>query len=247
MAEKVPMQMPRIVVDQRELRSGVAKVLERIGVELEFKTLAVGDYIISDRIAFERKREDDFFKTWLDEKGLFSQLYDLSQAYKRPVLIIEGGDPFFTTRRVNVQCIRGLLNGIAIGLRIPILYTLSETETAQVLLLAALKEQNKDNRSFSVHGKRSHMNIDEQREYIVSAITDIGPVASRNLLDYFGTVEAVMKATEEELSNVKLIGPITAKHIRSVVSEKYGDGGRGENHEDKSLPDNLSQVHCTTK
>jgi ERCC4-type nuclease len=72
-------------------------------------------------------------------------------------------------------------------------------------------------------------------------------VASRNLLDYFGTVEAVMKATEEELSNVKLIGPITAKHIRSVVSEKYGDGGRGESHEDKSLPDDLSRVQGTTK
>jgi len=91
--------------------------------------------------------------------------------------------------------------------------------------LVALKEQNKDGRSISVHGKRSHMDIDEQREYIVSAITDVGPLASRNLLAYFGSVENVMKASPEELGNVKLIGPITAEHIRKVVSGKYAEGG----------------------
>jgi len=37
------------------LRSPVAKTLERLGVKLVFKTLEVGDYIVSDRIAFERK------------------------------------------------------------------------------------------------------------------------------------------------------------------------------------------------
>ena len=34
-----------------------------------------------------------------------------------------------------------------------------------------------------------------------------------------------MKASPEELANVKLIGTITAEHIRKVVSEKYGEGG----------------------
>jgi Fanconi anemia group M protein len=75
------------------------------------------------------------------------------------------------------------------------------------------------------------MDIDEQLEYIVSAITDIGPIKPRNLLSYFGSVENVMKASSEELGNVKLIGPITAEHIRKVVSEKYGDGGSNSKEE----------------
>ena len=225
MTDTTQTNMPEIVVDHRELRSPVAKTLERLGVKLVFKTLEVGDYVVSDRIAFERKTMDDLFSSWLDEKKLFEQLYDLAQAYHRPVLIIEGSDPFFTTRRVNVQAIRGMLNAITVSLRVPILYSLTAVETAQHLLLVALKEQNKDGRSISVHGKRSHMDIDEQREYIVSAITDIGPLASRNLLSYFGSVENVMKASPEELGNVKLIGPITAEHIRKVVSGKYPQGG----------------------
>jgi ERCC4-type nuclease len=159
-----------------------------------------------------------------------SQSYHCDSFLSRPrylghYLIIEGGDPFFTTRRVNVQAIRGMLNAITVSLRVPILYSLTAVETAQHLLLVALKEQNKDGRTISVHGKRSHMDLDEQREYIVSAITNIGPLASRNLLSYFGNVENVMKASPEELANVKLIGTITAEHIRKVVSEKYGEGG----------------------
>ncbi len=225
MTDNTPTKMPEIVIDHREMRSPVAKTLESLGVKLTFKTLLVGDYVVSDRIAFERKTIDDLFSSWLDEKKLFEQLYDLAQAYHRPVLIIEGGDPFFTTRRVNVQAIRGMLNAITVSLRVPILYSLTAVETAQHLLLVALKEQNKDGRSISVHGKRSHMDVDEQREYIVSAITDIGHVASRNLLSYFGSVENVMKESPEELENVKLIRPITAEHIRKVVSGKYADGG----------------------
>jgi Fanconi anemia group M protein len=93
--------MPEIVIDHREMRSPVAKTLERLGVKLTFKTFLVGDHVVSDRIALERKTMDDLFSSWLDEKKLFEQLYDLAQAYHRPVLIIEGSDPCFTTRRVK--------------------------------------------------------------------------------------------------------------------------------------------------
>jgi Fanconi anemia group M protein len=56
-----PTKMPEIVIDRREMRSHVAKTLERLGVKLTFKTLLVGDYVVSDRIAFERKTIDDLF------------------------------------------------------------------------------------------------------------------------------------------------------------------------------------------
>jgi len=39
-----PIKMPEIVVDQREMKSQVAKVLERLGFNLVFKTLDVGSY-----------------------------------------------------------------------------------------------------------------------------------------------------------------------------------------------------------
>src|SRR5659263_205650 len=105
-----PTNMPEIVVDHRELRSPVAKTLERLGVKLVFKTLEVGDYVVSDRIAFERKTMDDLFSTWFDEKKLFEQLYDLAQAYHRPVLIIEGGDPFLSLIHISEPTRLGMIS-----------------------------------------------------------------------------------------------------------------------------------------
>jgi len=46
---------------------------------------------------------DDLFSSWLDEKKLFEQLYDLAQAYHRPVLIIEGGGPVLYHKKKSMS------------------------------------------------------------------------------------------------------------------------------------------------
>jgi hypothetical protein len=47
-----------ILVDNREINSGVITYLRRFGVRLEFRQLAVGDYIVSQRIGVERKSQN---------------------------------------------------------------------------------------------------------------------------------------------------------------------------------------------
>ena len=56
--------------------------------KVEFKVLEVGDYIISDRVAVERKTAEDFVNSIVD-KRLFMQLKDLRK-YQKPILIVEG-------------------------------------------------------------------------------------------------------------------------------------------------------------
>ena len=127
----------KIVIDHREMRSRVAVALEKLGAEIEIATLEVGDYVVSDRVAFERKTVNDIFATLLERRELFSQLNNLARSYRRPILIIEGEDPFFFSgRRVNLKAIQGFLNTIAL-MRIPTLYTLNEAETAQVITMIA--------------------------------------------------------------------------------------------------------------
>jgi len=78
-------ELLRIVVDHREMKSGVAKVLDRLGVIVSFATLEIGDYVVSDRLAVERKRTDDFASSLIDGKrNLFAQLSDLSRVYEKP-------------------------------------------------------------------------------------------------------------------------------------------------------------------
>jgi Fanconi anemia group M protein len=84
----------------------------------------------------------------------------------------------------------------------------------------------------SVHGEKAAKTLDEQQEYVVSAIADVGPVTAQSLLAALGSVEAVMTATEAELQEVRGVGAKTARRIREVVGSDYaftdGDDGNAD-------------------
>jgi Fanconi anemia group M protein len=214
-------QTMKIIADHREMRSKVIESLEKLGADIEITTLKVGDYVVSDRVAFERKRIDDLFATLLERRELFSQINDLARSYKRPILIIEGDDPFFSLNgRMHPNAIQGVLNTIAL-MRIPALFTLNEAETAQVITMIAEKEQGNTKRPFSQHGKRSRFSQTEAKEYVVSSILGIGPTVARNLLLHFGNVENIMTAPRDELMKVERVGSSTADRIRGLAGEQY--------------------------
>jgi ERCC4-related helicase/ERCC4-type nuclease len=211
----------KIVVDYREAKSGVANVLDRLGVEVSFAALEIGDYVVSDRLAVERKRTDDFVNSLIaGKRNLFAQLSDLTRAYQKPVLIIEGTE-LFTSRQINPNAIYGSLISIAIDFGVSLLYSRDEEESAAILKMLAKREQTDNKREVNPHGKKSTHTLTEQQEYLVSAIADIGPKAARNLLLHFGSVEAIMKADAKELKKVKLIGPKRAAKIREILETPY--------------------------
>ncbi|AKB59908.1 DEAD/DEAH box helicase [Methanosarcina barkeri] len=211
----------KIVVDFREAKSGVANVLDKLGVEIIFTTLEIGDYVVSDRLAVERKRTDDFVSSLVDGKrNLFAQLSNLTRVYQKPVLIIEGTE-LFTSRQINPNAIYGSLISIAVDFGVSLLYSRDEEETAAILKMLAKREQMGNKREVNPHGKKSTSTLPEQQEYLVSAIADIGPKAARNLLLHFGSVEAIMKADAKELKKVNLIGPKRATKIRELIEAPY--------------------------
>ncbi len=211
----------QIYVDRREIRSGVARALESAGADVILTTLEVGDYIVSDRVAIERKTDVDFLDSIIDkDRNIFGQLSDLARTYDRPVLIIEG-DNLYTARQIHPNAIRGVLASIATGFGIPIISTRDAEDTAALIQVIAKREQVDEKRTPSLHGRKTAMTLSEQQEYIVSSISNIGPVAARKLLQHFGSVESVMRAGPDELMEVESIGPKTAQRIREVVGSVY--------------------------
>ncbi|KGK97640.1 Hef nuclease [Methanococcoides methylutens] len=208
-----------VVLDQREIRSTVARNLEKMGINIVVKTLEVGDYIVSDRTAIERKSAEDFVSSLLD-RDLFRQISDLSGAYDKPIMIIEG-DGLFTSRMLNPNVIHGTLAALVLDFGVSVLYTRDPEDTASLISILAKREQVDEKREISVHGKKSSMLLSQQQEYIVSSISDIGPNAARNLLEHFDSVENVMKAEQDELTKVKNIGPKTASKMREILTGKY--------------------------
>jgi ERCC4-related helicase/ERCC4-type nuclease len=211
-----------IVVDQRELDAAIARDLStREGVETRLETLAVGDYVVSDRVAVERKTVSDFLDTLTGgDRSLFEQAGDLSRHYARPVVLVEGSD-LYEERNVHPDAIRGALASLSVDFGVSVLRTRGEGDTADLLAVLAEREQTTRDRPVSVHGEKSSKTLAEQQEYVVGAIADIGPVTARSLLDHFGSVEAVMTASDETLREVDGVGEVTAERIRRVVGSDY--------------------------
>ncbi|WP_435126454.1 DEAD/DEAH box helicase [Halobaculum sp. D14] len=211
-----------IVIDQRELESTIARDLStRDGVTTRLETLAVGDYVLSDRVAVERKSVADFLDTLVGgDRSMFEQVGDLSRAYARPVVVVEGDD-LYGERNVHPNAVRGALSALAIDFDASVLRTEDQADTADLLEVIAKREQETNDREVSAHGEKAAKTLPEQQEYVVSAIADIGPVTARALLEHFGTVEAVMTAREDDLLEVSGVGEVTAERIRDVVGSDY--------------------------
>ncbi|AHG05015.1 Hef nuclease [Halobacterium sp. DL1] len=212
-----------VVVDQRELDSNIARDLsKRENVETRLETLSVGDYVLSDRVAVERKTHGDFMDTLLGgDRSLFEQAKDLTRHYTRPVLLLEGDGDLYAERNVHPNAIRAALSSLAVDWGVSVVHTRGEDDTAEMIRTVAEREQLDNDREVSAHGEKAAKTLGEQQEYVVSAIADIGPVTARSLLDEFGSVEAVMTASEDDLLDAEGVGQVTAERIREVVASDY--------------------------
>jgi Fanconi anemia group M protein len=211
-----------IVADQRELDSTIARDLStRDGVETDLETLAVGDYVLSDRVVVERKTVADFLDTLTGgDRSMFEQVGDATRHYARPVVVIEGDD-LYGERNVHHRAIQGALASLSVDFGASVLQTTDEEETADLLETIARREQEESDREVSVHGEKQAKTLTEQQEYVVSSVAEIGPVTARAMLEHFGNVEAVMTAEEDDLMDVEGVGEVTADRFREVVGSEF--------------------------
>ena len=64
----------RIVVDERERKSGIPDLLKSVGLNLEMKTLPIGDYIVAPETIVERKSIRDLMASVFDGDFLINAL-----------------------------------------------------------------------------------------------------------------------------------------------------------------------------
>ncbi|MEM4565552.1 MAG: DEAD/DEAH box helicase [Archaeoglobaceae archaeon] len=217
----VPSLGLKIFVDSRELRSDVVKHLRDLGASLEVKNLEVADYVLSDRVAVERKTVEDFAESIIEDR-LFQQLIKL-KAYQRPILLIEGENLY---QRIHPNAVRGAIATIAVDFGIPIIRTRDERETAEFLLAIARREQEERRREVVEHYAKTKRTLKEEQEYVVSAISSVGSVIAKNLLEHFQTIEKIATASEEELMKVPKVGEKTAKRIRLLMTTPYSEADK---------------------
>lgn len=189
---------PTIIADIHEKNSLILSELhENKNIKLELKSLKIGDYLIGKTI-IERKTVNDFISSMLN-KRLIQQLKQMKK-YKQQLLIIEGIDEqklYREDTKLNPNAIRGFILSIITNYQIPIIFTQDYKDTVKYLIILA-KQQLKPKTEITLH-QRIPKTIKEQKQYILEAFPNIGPITAKKLLKKFKTLNNTINASAEEL------------------------------------------------
>lgn len=216
-AASVPKPKVLIFADSHEFSSDVIASLEKYDCAVRQKTLAVGDYLLSDRVCVERKTAADFVSSITDRR-LFQQLTALKENFEKPILLVEGSDIY---DRLNPNAVQGALAAISLDFQIPMIWSRSAEESAGIIYWMARREQFEEKREIALRGDKKAETDAEKQEYLVSGLPGISITRARSLLRHFKTAAAVFSASADELSAVEGVGPVTAKNIRAILDEQY--------------------------
>jgi DNA excision repair protein ERCC-4 len=206
-----------VIADNRERSSGIPELLTSMGVTVVFKQLDVSDYIISNRVAIERKSALDFISSIFDGR-LFNQAFRLSDVYEQSIIIVENELIKLESLIKNPQIVRGALISLAIDYGVTVIFSQSINETAEFIKLAAEHEQ-KAGRKIIIHHKPKLSTIKDWQIYIIGSLPGIGPKLAEKLLSKFTTVRGVFQAKPSELEAI--IGEERAKKILEIINAPF--------------------------
>ena len=213
------MKLPnsRIVIDDRERKSGIPELIKKIGINVEIKTLQVGDYIVSPETVVERKSIQDFMSSIFDGR-LFDQCNRLKENFQFPIILLEGNVDEIEDIMENPLVFYGAMSTIVIDFKIPIIPTPNASDTAK-LLVAMCSRKESTNGHYLKKIKKS-TDIDKQQLSVLSSLPGVGEKTAIRMLEKFGTPLQVLGASVTDLSKVSGLGNERAKKIKKMLNGK---------------------------
>jgi DNA excision repair protein ERCC-4 len=145
----------------------------------------------------------------------------------RSEFILEGEAEDWSMLGVRRESLQGALITLTLIFDLPVFRSRDRKETAQLLVytgyqFARLREDVPRYRFHKAKRKRT------RQLHLLASLPFVGPDRAHRLLDHFGSVQACITATADELEKVPGIGPKTAAAIRDLLSSetKQSENGR---------------------
>ena len=207
----------RIVVDDREQKSGIPNLLKSVGLNVEMKTLPVGDYIVAPETIIERKSIRDLLASVFDGR-LFDQCSRLKENFEHPIILMEGNVDEIEEITDNPLIFYGALSTVVIDFKIPVIPTPSAAHTAK-LLVSMCSRKDIPKGPFLKKIKKSS-DLEKQQLSSLCSLPGIGEKFAVRMLEKFGTPLRVFTATTSELAKVEGLGEARAKKIKKVLDTK---------------------------
>ncbi len=207
----------RIVVDEREKKSGIPNLLKSIGINLEIKTLPIGDYIVAPETIVERKSISDLVSSVFDGR-LFDQCNRMKENFQFPIIIIEGNTDKIEELVENPFVFYGAVSSVAIDFKIPIISTPNASHTAK--LLVSMCSRKDTTKGPFIKKIRKSDDVQKQQLSVLSSLPGVGEKVAIRMLEKFGTPLKVFSASSTELSKISGLGELRAKKIKKMLQIK---------------------------
>lgn len=207
----------RIIADERERKSGIPDLLKNVGVNIEMKTLPVGDYIVAHETVVERKSIQDLVSSIFDGR-LFDQCSRLKEHFQNPIILMEGDVDQIEEITENPLVFYGAISTIAVDFKIPIIPTPNATHTAK-LLVSMLSRKESPKGPFLKKIKKSN-DLQSQQLLALCSLPGIGEKTAKRLLAKFGSPLKAFTASYTELAKIEGLGGTRAKKIKNILESK---------------------------
>ena len=175
-------------------------------------------YIISKRLAIERRTGGSFLQGIVD-KTLFASAIYLSENFSNPILMIEG-EVNYECRGINPQVVRGALGRMTLSYGLTVLSTPNMEETVSLIVMLARQEQIGIS-EMSLIPKRKAVDLADMQRRVVEMLPGCGMVLARDLLQSFGSIRRIATATEDEFRSLPGIGEKKAADMYNVLNAEY--------------------------
>ena len=207
----------RIIVDERERKSGIPDLLKSIGMNIEMKTLPIGDYIVAPETIVERKSIRDLMASVFDGR-LFDQCSRLKEHFEHPIVLMEGNVDEIEEITENPMIFYGALSTVVLDFNIPVIPTPSAAHTAK-LLVSMCSRKDAPQGPYLKKIKKSS-DLGKQQLSVLCSLPGVGDKFAVRLLTKFGTPLKVFGATTAELAKVEGLGEARAKKIKKTLGTK---------------------------
>lgn len=213
-----------VYADVREEKSGIPDLLRSSNLMVVVKQLSLGDYIVSDQIAVERKSAGDFARSLFDGR-LFDQAKRLAEHYPVVVYVVEGNPLRLYRYRNRVKQLTAAITTLVVDFNARVIYSEGPWHTAMIIESLA-KRASRERRQVVLHKKPRLSSIRDWQLYIVESFPGIGPKTAERILEEFGTIERFVNAGIVELSRIPGIGEKKAEEIKRILKTPYKPGER---------------------
>ena len=149
----------------------------------------------------------------------------MADSFRKPQLLLEAligrsfssGPKPATMPKVHPHSLKGAIVSLAVMWRLPVLLARDPEDSLRILRFLANQLLHSDSGILQRHDRKPKR-FASRKLYMLQGLPGVGPALANRLLVQFGSIEAVVAANEDTLTQVPGIGRKKARRIRDLVS-----------------------------